>query len=204
MSFVAHLVFPESVSPELARKRTDDAVFTLFALDLPRFDHAGRQAQGDIVVERWREQGRSDTAIDLTANLADGLIFASVISADAAHGAAVAAGLAEFLAVPDAAQHLAHAAARPADGVALVRAAVAAGSADSPGLRGLIEAGLRAADPGLRGYATRAAALAAWPSLGPALAAALDTETDPQLRRFLEIAAAKCGRPGGAPAAPGS
>lgn len=193
MSFVAHFVFPESVSPEVARKRTDDAVFTLFALKLPSFDHAGRKTQGDIVVERWREQGRADTAIDLTADLSSGLVFASVVSADAVHGAAVAAGLAQFLGVPDAAAHLAQAAARPADGVALLRAAVAAGSVESPALRQLIEAGLQAADPGLRGRAIRAAALAAWPALGPALAAALETETDPQLRRFLEIAAAKCG-----------
>jgi hypothetical protein len=188
-----HTVFPPDVTVEQARKRTGDAVFSLFALDLAPFRHASEDKVGDMTVDRWSQEGRDDTVIDLTTDQSTGVSFVSVISGDKAHAVDVASKLNEFLMLPKA-EHFVHLALRdPGDGPALVRAAIAWNEDEHPQLRKVIEERLSDMRKDVRGAAAKAAALVTWPSLVSPLKAAELRETDPTLRRFIGIALKKCG-----------
>jgi len=186
-------VFSAGVTPAQALKRTGDAAFTLFMLDLAPFYHLRQDKAGDMTVDRWEQEGRKDTAIDLTIDPTSGVAFVSVISADAAHARDVATKLNEFLMLRPAEEFIALALRDVADSPALVRAAIACGEEEHAGLREAIEKRLADRSSDVRGAAVKAAALVSWRSLVPSLQAAAKGEADPALRRFIAIALKKCG-----------
>jgi hypothetical protein len=193
MSNQIQFVFRDDVTPEQALKLTGDAVAALPSLVMQGFDAEAMQKPAEsLQVQRWRQQGAPPTAIDLTIDGSIPAAFVSVLSRDERHAAAIAAKLEELLRTPSAAELAAIAALSPADGSALLRAALAAGSERDAGLERLIVDGLKSAERNRRATGIKAAALLAWPSLAPALSSAGARETDAELRRFFVIAARKC------------
>jgi hypothetical protein len=188
-----NLVFSAGVTPEQALKRTGDAAFSLFTLDLAPFYYLRQDKVGDMTVDRWEQEGGNDTAIDLTFDPSSDVSFVSVISGDAAHARSVATKLNEFLMLLPAEEFIALALRDVVDGPALVRAAIACDEEDHAGLREAIEK--RLADPraDIRGAAIKSAALVSWRSLVPSLQAAAMGEADPALCSFIAIALKKCG-----------
>ncbi|RQP21488.1 hypothetical protein [Piscinibacter terrae] len=187
-----NMVFSAGVTPEQALKRVQDAAFTLFRYQLAPFRHAKQDTFGNTTVDRWEQEGRRDTAIDLTSDRAMGVSFVSVIAGDDAHAHDVATKLNDMLMLRPAQEFIDIALRQPDDPAALVRAALAA-EQEHAGLKDAIAQRLGAADVPVRAAAAKAAALVTWPSLLPALQKALAGETDPTLHRFLEIAVKKCG-----------
>jgi hypothetical protein len=120
MSKPINLVFSAGATPEQALKRTGDAAFSLFTLDLAPFYYLRQDKAGDMTVDRWEQEGGKDTAIDLTFDPSSDVSFVSVISGDAAHARSVATKLNEFLMLLPAEEFIALALRDVVDGPALV------------------------------------------------------------------------------------
>lgn len=156
-----------------------------------------------IQLSRWQQAGPPAVAMDLTVDASIPVSMCSIVSRDP-HAAAQVAGWVwdhltndhefVFLCHPDELVEMAlDPAAEPAD---LIRAAIPFKHDPQAALQPRIEAALGNAESAdWRAAGAKAAALAAWPSLVPALKRARAAAEDETLRRLLDMALRKCHPP---------
>ena len=153
-----------------------------------------------IRLSRWQQDGPPAVAMDLTLDGSVPVSMCSIVSRDPHAAAQVAEWVWDhltndheyvFLCHPDELVEMAlDPAAEPAD---LVRAAIPFKHDPQPALQPRIEAALAASSGAdWQAAGAKAAALAAWPTLVPALQQARAVASDDTLRRLLDMALRNC------------